>query len=333
MDVTVAICTRNRARSLDRTLESLAQMRIPDGLAWEVVVVNNNSTDDTDSVIGNYATQLPIRREFEAKPGLSNARNRAVVAARGRYIVWTDDDVIVDPAWLSAYVAAFQRWPDAVLFGGKILPELEGPVPAWLKEAYPIVAGAFALRDFGDEPLPLTLEGRRIPFGPSFALLAEEQRAHPYDVELGHKLGRPTIRGEEVAVVESILRARKTGYWVPEAKVRHCISRQQQSLEYLRNFYMGLGRNNAYHDRDSRAPRLFGVPRWLWRRILRSAWQYHRYRLTSRLAVWMEYYVGYMVGRGELEFWRRRHQRGLYGAPAKRTGREERLAGGFSGRD
>jgi len=307
MDVTVAICSRNRARSLDRTLESLTQMRIPDGLSWEVVVVNNGSTDDTDSVIENYAQLLPIRGEFEAKAGLSNARNRAVAAAKGAYIVWTDDDVIVDPEWLAAYVAAFRRWPDAVLFGGKIVPQLEEPVPAWLKESWHIVAGAFALRDFGEQPLPLTLDGRRIPFGPSFALFAEEQRAHPYDAELGHKSGRPTIRGEETAVIESILRAGKTGYWVPEAKVRHCISRQQQSLEYLRNFYLGLGRSYAYHDRGSKAPRIFGVPRWLWPRFLRSAWQYYWRRLTSRPAVWMEYYAGYMVDRGALEFWQRRH--------------------------
>jgi glycosyltransferase involved in cell wall biosynthesis len=332
MDVTVAICTWNRANSLGRALESLTQMRIPDGLAWEVVVVNNNSTDDTDAVIGNYAKRLPIRREFEAKPGLSNARNRAVAAAKGAYLVWTDDDVLVDREWLAAYVDAFRRWPDAVLFGGKVLPELEEPVPAWLKESWHIVAGAFALRDFGDQPLQLTLDGRRIPFGASFALRAEEQRAHPYNPELGLTPGR-SLLGEETAVMEAILLAGKKGYWVPEAKLRHCIPQQRQTLQYLFDFYTALGRGNAYRDRDRTTARLFGVPRWLWPRIVRDAWQYHRHRLTSRPAVWMEYYAGYMVDRGELEFWRRRHQRGLYGAPAKRTGREERLAGGFSGRD
>jgi len=332
MDVTVAICTRNRARSLDRTLESLTQMRIADGLSWEVVVVNNNSTDDTDSVIGNYAKLLPIRGEFEAKPGHSNARNRAVAAAKGAYIVWTDDDVIVDPEWLAAYVAAFRRWPDAVLFGGKVLPDLAEPVPAWLKESWHIVAGAFALRDFGEQPLPLTLDGRRIPFGASFAICAEEQRAHPYNPELGLAPGRPVL-GEETAVMEAILLGGKKGYWVPEAKLRHCIPQQRQTMQYLGNFYTALGRGNAYRDRDSKPARLFGVPRWLWWRILRSGWQYHWHRLTSRPAVWMEYYAGYMVDRGALEYWRRRHQQGLYGAPAKRTRREGRLAGGFSGRE
>src|SRR5437764_7580197 len=88
--ITVAICTFNRAESLRRTLDSLAAMRLPSDLAWEIVIVNNNSTDHTNGVIDEYLNRLPIRREWEPHPGLSNARNRAIDAAQGKYIVWTD---------------------------------------------------------------------------------------------------------------------------------------------------------------------------------------------------------------------------------------------------
>jgi glucosyl-dolichyl phosphate glucuronosyltransferase len=68
---------------------------------------------------------LPI----EIWPPFSRARNRAVYAARGDYLVWTDDDVVVDPNWLAAYVAAFRRRPEAAVFGGPVFPRYEPPVP------------------------------------------------------------------------------------------------------------------------------------------------------------------------------------------------------------
>src|ERR1700676_2670539 len=72
--VTVATCTLNRAESLRRTLTSLAGMTVPNDLIWEVVVVNNNCTDDTDTVIATFADRLPIRREIELRRGLAYAR-------------------------------------------------------------------------------------------------------------------------------------------------------------------------------------------------------------------------------------------------------------------
>src|SRR4051794_35896246 len=103
MNVTVAICTWNRAGLLDQTLSEMGRLRIPSGLEWELIVVNNNCTDPTDEVIARHTGRLPIRRVSEPRPGQSNARNAAVRVARGDYIVWTDDDVLVDPLWLAAY--------------------------------------------------------------------------------------------------------------------------------------------------------------------------------------------------------------------------------------
>ena len=122
MFVTIGICTFNRAESLRRTLDSLLAMRVPNDLAWEIVIVNNNCTDHTDDVISKYVGPLPVRREFEPRAGKSNALNRAIDVAKGDYI-WIDDDVLVDPGLLSAYAAAFRRWPEATVFGGRIKPK------------------------------------------------------------------------------------------------------------------------------------------------------------------------------------------------------------------
>src|SRR5260370_6242665 len=151
MVVQAGSCTFSRAESLRRTLDSLAAMRVAGDLAWELVVVNNNSTDHTDAVIEECRERLPLRREFEPLQGHSNARNRAIAAARGEYIVWTDDDVIVGAGWLAAYAEAFRHWPDAVVFGGRIRLRYEPSVVKWVAESETVVGRPFPSCDLGDQ--------------------------------------------------------------------------------------------------------------------------------------------------------------------------------------
>src|SRR5262245_46123603 len=122
MLISVAICTWNRAHLLDQTLSNMRSLLIPRGIEWELLVVNNNCTDDTDDVIARHSSGLPIRRLFEPNPGLSNARNCAVHQARGTLLIWTDDDVLVDSAWMSEYVRAARRYTDVTFFGGRVDP-------------------------------------------------------------------------------------------------------------------------------------------------------------------------------------------------------------------
>jgi glycosyltransferase involved in cell wall biosynthesis len=89
----------------------MTRLRIPRGAEWEILVVNNNCNDNTDEVIASFANRLPVQRVFEATPGHSHARNRAVTEAAGDLIVWTDDDVLVDPNWLTGYAEALPPTP------------------------------------------------------------------------------------------------------------------------------------------------------------------------------------------------------------------------------
>jgi glycosyltransferase involved in cell wall biosynthesis len=303
LDLTIAICTRNRASSLARTLTSITNLAVPDGASWEVIVVNNGSSDSTDAVIASFSRALPIRREYEANAGLSRARNKAVAEAQGRYIVWTDDDVIVNRNWVSAYLAAFKRWPQAGVFGGKILPELEKPVPGWLADSLEIVAGAYAKRDFGDRPMPLTIEPRVIPFGANYAIRSEDQRTRLYNPALG--AGSPTgINGEETDVICALLKKGTVGYWVPDAVVAHCIPRERQTIRYIRQFYMAHGRALGYEGATNGTPLLFGAPRWLWRRILADGRRYMFSRVFSPAPTWMGHLTSYYVDLGMLDQFR-----------------------------
>jgi glycosyltransferase involved in cell wall biosynthesis len=308
MRVTVAISTFNRAESLRRTLESLAAMQIPDGVDWEVIVVNNNSTDHTDAVIASFADRLPIRREFEGRPGKSNACNRAVDVATGDYFVWTDDDAIVGPGWLAAYVEAFRRRPEAAFFGGPIRPRYEQPVVKWVIESEALLGAPFAIRDLGDEALPLAIEGNRLPLGVNMALRGVEQRAYRYDPEIGPGTGLGGHRrGEEHELIERILAAGGVGYPVPAAGVEHCIGHERQTASYLMRFFAGAGDEDAYlqHIRQSvpTAP-LFGVPRWLWRALIQGWLLYRIHRVISPGPVWVRYLRLYAYASGAIRYWR-----------------------------
>ena len=129
MYITVGICTWNRAHLLDQALTSMHKLRIPNGVEWELLIVNNNCTDDTDNVIAKHKAYLPVRRLFERQPAKSFALNHAIREARGEYILWTDDDALVDPGWVVAYSEAFNRWPNAAIFGGPVRPWFPCPPP------------------------------------------------------------------------------------------------------------------------------------------------------------------------------------------------------------
>lgn len=306
MFVTVAICTRNRAESLRRTLDSLAALQIPNDLTWEIVIVHN-STDHTDEVIGAYLDRLPVRKELETQAGLSNARNQAIDAAKGEYIVWTDDDVIVDPCWLSAYVEAFRCWPEAAVFGGRIKPRYELPVTRWVAEAETLLQGPFAIRDFGECVLPLSIAGYRIPFGANFAVRSKEQRTFRYDPNLGAAPNRPRS-DEEIDVITRLLETGATGYWIPGAVVEHCIGRDRQTLSYIAAFYECNGETWAFRTAAStvKAPFWFGIPRRIWPRLLVWWLLYQLSHSVFPAPVWVKYLKAYSYNKGVVRYWLRR---------------------------
>jgi glycosyltransferase involved in cell wall biosynthesis len=249
MEISVVICTRDRTASLDRTLASAAEMSVPD-IAWELVVVDNGKCGGVGRVVERYKARLPLRMEKQPEPGLSRARNCGVMSARGKYIIWTDDDVIFDRSWLLAYWYAVRRRPDAAIFGGKIVPILEPPCTVWFQRNLDFLWELVAARNFGPAELPLSVADDRVPFGPNYAIRAIEQRQFLYDVNLGHGTG--TV-GEETAVIASILESGRTGFWVPEATVYHVISPHRQTTRYVLERYRAQGATH-YPGRNRHKP-------------------------------------------------------------------------------
>ena len=110
MNVSIIICTRNRADSLAQTLESFKAVEVPVGLQPELLVVDNGSTDHTAEVVRRHsAAKIPARYFLESSLGQSRARNTGMGACRGDVILFTDDDVVPQPNWLEHMVAPLVR--------------------------------------------------------------------------------------------------------------------------------------------------------------------------------------------------------------------------------
>lgn len=326
MRVSVAICTRNRAESLSRVLASAQQMTVTGGLEWELLVIDNGSTDRTTDVAAEFASVLPVRRVLEPRPGLANARNRAVAEAAGDYICFTDDDVTLEPSWLCAYAEAFDLHPQAVVFGGKITPVLEPPTPAWLENNYDLLSGIVGHRDLGPEMARLSVEGNRLPYGANYAIRMREQRAFPYDPELGISPVQHRS-GEESQVIRAILNTGAEGVWVPKAALLHHVTKAQQTQRHVFRYQRGVGETWAYLDWKGEenffgpvpaGPRVLNVPLPVWKSLVLS---WLKYRLTAAHPDrWLWHWMTYGFARGAAEFWLR------HGAYAARNRSSESLA-------
>jgi glycosyltransferase involved in cell wall biosynthesis len=280
------------------------------GTRWELIVVNNNCSDDTDSVLADFQSRLPLVRLFEPTPGKSHAANLAVREATGEYIVWTDDDVLVDPDWLQAYLAAFARWPEASVFAGVIDPWFEEPPPRWLEQVFANVAGAYAALDHGPTGFEMTHD--TYPYGANMALKRSAHLLEPFDTRLGPRpnsgiraaddrrccLQRP---GEETFMVRRLLSAGHTGRWVPEARVRHFLPVERHTLAFLSEYFLGLGEVNGLMGRnDVGERRAFGRPLWLWKEAFVSELAYRLSRMFRSPDKWILEFKKANLVRGRL---------------------------------
>ena len=207
MKFSIVIPTYNRAEELRATLQSLSELEPPD--SWEVIVADNNSTDDTGQVVRDAAAGFPVelRYVFEREQGRSAALNAAIRESRGSIIVTTDDDVRVAPDWLSHASEALERL-DCDYVGGRVLPLWGAPRPEWIPNHGGKQWAVIALLDYGDEPIPFFTQAHRVPLGVNMAFRREAfDRAGLWDNSVGRRKG--TLLGQEVR--EWMSRARDAG--------------------------------------------------------------------------------------------------------------------------
>ena len=273
MKITVAICTWNRCALLRQALEQMTSLEAPSGVTWEVLVVNNNCTDATDDVIASFQPRLAMRRVFEARPGLTNARNRALTKSRGDYIVFTDDDVLVNPQWLIAFVDAARRHPEAAAFTGPVEPWFPVSPDPVLIDVFPELRRGFCgtRLDSTEGPLPDELLDTVCGVNMGFRINAVQDLR--FDPKLGPTPEEPGKAGDEADFLKSIRRRGGSVLWCPDMTIRHFVDPSRMSLAYLLRFSFGRGRMLIRRDGVS-GPRIAGVPRWILTRLIRESATY-----------------------------------------------------------
>jgi glycosyltransferase involved in cell wall biosynthesis len=271
MHVTVAICTWNRAPLLRQALGSLTGLVIPAGLTWTVLVVNNNSTDSTNEVAEEFRGRLPLEVVLEREPGLPHARNRALAEAKGEYVAYIDDDVLVDPLWLQCLAGAVERHPDAVAFGGPIEPWFPVPPDPVLAEAFPNLKIGFCGLNHGPEEIALDV--KQEIFGANMVFSKSRLGGLAFDPRIGHAHGSMMLGDETILLIRLHQRGERV-IWVPGMRLKHYVDPSRMTLPYLLRYYEGVGRGQARVYGEAEPSFWRGVPRWLVRKQIESRLRY-----------------------------------------------------------
>lgn len=240
-DLSVVICTYNRADGLRLVLRALAEQRGAENVSWDILVVDNGSSDHTRAVVEDFAAHQarpPVRYLLESEPGLTAARLRGVRETDSPWIAFVDDDNLLEPDWIAAIAKAIRAHPDAGGLGGEIILDWEAPPPSYLSP----FGFCFAEQRVGVEERPAdSLAGAGMALRRE-ALVACGWVDGPL---LGDRTGNKLVSGGDVEIAQ---RVRSAGYrlWLtPAAVLQHRIPRERMTRKYLFRINQQLGISSA----------------------------------------------------------------------------------------
>jgi glucosyl-dolichyl phosphate glucuronosyltransferase len=291
MNVTVILCTYNRCQSLATALESVAASRVPESVSWEVLVIDNNSKDETRKVVKNIGQRYPgrFRYSFEPQQGKSNALNTGIREARGEILAFMDDDVVVDAKWLQSLTALLLN-ADFAGAGGRVLPERNFAPPAWLSLKGRYALAPLAIFDLGPQPSELT----EAPFGTNMAFRKEVfQKLGRFRTDLGPRPGSEA-RGEDTDFGDRALAAGQRLWYEPSAIVYHSLPAHRLKKEYFLAWWHDKAQTDLRTVGLSRRTglQIGGVPLHYFRRLANWTLQWitaisPARRFSCKLKVWI----------------------------------------------
>ncbi|CAE6881019.1 hypothetical protein ACOMICROBIO_GDFFDHBD_04351 [Vibrio sp. B1REV9] len=223
-DLTVAICTYNRCDILNQTLSVLNKQIKNCEFDIQVIIIDNNSSDNTKNVV--KFNNLLECYHFEEKAGLSHARNAALDLSEGRYICFIDDDAVPCENWLNNVVTATKNNPDIEFFGGRIIPDPEVDLPLWFDSAF---WGLYSLQDFGTD---LKVYPTRVgPVGANMILSMKAVGSERFDPRLG-RIGNNLLSGEETEFLIRLGFLDKKSMYLGNASVIHKFPRTRYEKKW-----------------------------------------------------------------------------------------------------
>lgn len=319
MDISVALSTYNRSAVLRNALEKLSRQETT-GIEYEILVIDNNSTDETRQVIASFVERdSHFRYIFEKRQGLSYARNAGIEAAKSDLIVFCDDDVEASPAWIQKNYEASLRFPDADYIGGRVLPIWDGPVPGWVR---PTMA-PFALSDFGDKPFEVSPKNPRCLVGASLAVRRRAlAKAGLFSIET-QRVKNSIGSTEDFDWQIKVWAYGGHGVYAPEIVCATEVPHDRLSKSYHRRWHLGHGKFNAIARRPDwdGTRRFLGVPVFMYRQAMEAILQMAKWALRANPAEAFEcqtnllFYIGFFKQRWRTHF----RGTGHSGAPATQS--------------
>ena len=243
--ISVILCTYNRERYIYPVLKSIAEGSFPRS-EYEIVLVNNNSTDNTEGECHRFVADYPdvtFRYCIEPQQGLSYARNCGIREAAGDVLVYVDDDALVNKEYLKTYADFFARNSDAVAAGGPILPQYDGcEEPAWMSHyTRQLVTGKLYLGEKEKE-----FPRGAFPGGGNAAYRSSVFDAVGlFNVELGRK-GNSLIGAEEKDLFDKMTTQGMKFYYLPTAILYHLIPPKKLTQDYFDRLTYGIGVSERY---------------------------------------------------------------------------------------
>ena len=237
MQLSVIVCTYNRSSLLKDCLDTLVEQNA-DSLLYEVVIVDNNSTDNTVEVAGHFIKSYSnIRLVLEKKQGLGHARNRGWHEAKGRYVAYIDDDARAHNDWIHEMHQFTLRHPEIQVFGGPYFPFSFVKIPDWMPDG-------FGMNYKGEVERPVEI-GREWISGSNmvFALTCLKSSGG-FATALGMQ-GKKVAYGEETMLLRKIASSGEAIYYVPRMKVDHLVAEYKMNFVWIIKSYYAHGRCGA----------------------------------------------------------------------------------------
>jgi glycosyltransferase involved in cell wall biosynthesis len=237
----VVVCSYNREKYIADAIKSLLNQTIAAEL-YEILIIDNNSTDRTAEIALDYVKRFSethqIRYFKELNQGLCFARNRGIQEAKGKFIVYMDDDGIAAPDFLEVQYNFLVKFNHAIGLGGKIIPRYVHGKPEWIDG---ILEGLVSKVDYGDKVFQYS--GKRYPVGCNMTYRKDIlEQIGMFDTEVG-QVGDNLVRGDESELFNRIKKLNKPVYYLPQSRVEHVIEQNRLTSEHIKKMSQGVGKS------------------------------------------------------------------------------------------
>ena len=240
--ISTIICTHNRAKYLTKAIQSLVDQRTPKD-KYEIIVVDNCSTDSTKEAVEQFTSKCNIRYIYEPTLGLSYARNTGWRNARGKYSAYLDDDAIACPVWLDKILEVFETvTPVPGCVGGKTLPLWEALRPKWLSDE---LITCLTVIDWFDTPQVITNLNQKWLVGANIAFPTDVLRQVGGFVSGLDRVGKNLLSGGDVFLEKQIKKAGYTCFYHPEITVSHLVPKSRLEKRWFVRRYYSQGLSDA----------------------------------------------------------------------------------------